>query len=405
MKSTKLKTKQEKGITLIALIITIVVLLVLAAVAISSIKNDGIISKAQDVTNKYNEAQTSEKNMLDEYLNYLEPNGGTSGGWVQNGLTVTDGTITLNVGDYVNYTSGVAAVTAGAPVPDTVGWQVLGAEDGELLLISAEVLNQLELEGREGYNTALTSLKTMCEVYGKGKHATGARSINVDDINRITGYNPNSTGDGTKFLAGAIREYGKTITYSITAEGEIKYTDGGEISGTYSFEIFIHPDGRILASDTEWEKLTSEEKEGLTRTTEPITVTNNAYIYNPTTLTIDFDNLQPAAFAADNEVYKMLFGSNYATLEAEGAAGTKATSKYTGEIPYRLASPFEVGDETMAMYGVFCVSNSLVYCDGSGLWKSYGSENSDILGVRPVVSLKSGVKLSSAGAGSWTLPE
>ena len=143
MKSTKLKTKQEKGITLIALIITIVVLLVLAAVAISSIKNDGIISKAQDVTNKYNEAQTSEKNMLDEYLNYLEPNGGTSGGWVQNGLTVTDGTITLNVGDYVNYTSGVAAVAAGEPVPDTVGWQVLGAEDGELLLISAEVLNKL----------------------------------------------------------------------------------------------------------------------------------------------------------------------------------------------------------------------------------------------------------------------
>ena len=72
------KTKTQKGITLVALIITIVVLLVLATVAISSIKNDGIISKAQDVANKFNEAQANEQNMLEEYLNYLNPSNGGS---------------------------------------------------------------------------------------------------------------------------------------------------------------------------------------------------------------------------------------------------------------------------------------------------------------------------------------
>ena len=44
----KRKTKMEKGITLIALIITIVVLLILAATAISSITNDGVLQYAQN---------------------------------------------------------------------------------------------------------------------------------------------------------------------------------------------------------------------------------------------------------------------------------------------------------------------------------------------------------------------
>ena len=70
------KTRTEKGITLVALIVTIVVLLVLATVAISSIQNDGIISKAQDIANKFNQAQTNEQGILDEYLSYFEGDGG-----------------------------------------------------------------------------------------------------------------------------------------------------------------------------------------------------------------------------------------------------------------------------------------------------------------------------------------
>ena len=70
------KTREQKGITLVALIITIVVLLELATVAISSIQNDGIISKAQDVANKFNQAQSNEQGILDEYLSYLEGDSG-----------------------------------------------------------------------------------------------------------------------------------------------------------------------------------------------------------------------------------------------------------------------------------------------------------------------------------------
>ena len=74
------RTKEQKAITLIALIITIVVLLVLAVVAVISIQNDGIISKAEAATNKYNEAVANEQGILQGYLNYLDPNNGGGSG-------------------------------------------------------------------------------------------------------------------------------------------------------------------------------------------------------------------------------------------------------------------------------------------------------------------------------------
>jgi len=73
------KSKTQKGITLIALIITIVVLLILAAVAISSIQNDGILGHAIDAGDKYNNAVANEQEVLDSYLNFLN-NGGLGQG-------------------------------------------------------------------------------------------------------------------------------------------------------------------------------------------------------------------------------------------------------------------------------------------------------------------------------------
>ena len=63
--------KGKKGITLVALIITIVVLLILAVVAIAVIANDGILDYAANSTKEYNAAVENEANTLNEYTNYL----------------------------------------------------------------------------------------------------------------------------------------------------------------------------------------------------------------------------------------------------------------------------------------------------------------------------------------------
>lgn len=70
-----LNKKNQKGITLIALVITIVVLLILAGITINVLlDNNGIINKAQDAANKMDEAQSNEINALNEIAKYI--NGG-----------------------------------------------------------------------------------------------------------------------------------------------------------------------------------------------------------------------------------------------------------------------------------------------------------------------------------------
>ena len=69
----EIKNKQEKGITLIALVVTIVVLLILAGVSISLVlNNNGVISKAKEAKNQYAEAQTNDEKQLEETSDWID---------------------------------------------------------------------------------------------------------------------------------------------------------------------------------------------------------------------------------------------------------------------------------------------------------------------------------------------
>ena len=56
-----MKIRQEKGITLVALIITIIVLLILAMVSINLVMNGGIIDKSKNAVDKYSEEEVAEQ--------------------------------------------------------------------------------------------------------------------------------------------------------------------------------------------------------------------------------------------------------------------------------------------------------------------------------------------------------
>lgn len=64
----------NKGITLVALIITIVILLILAVVTIKSVQNDGIIKYAQNSVDRYGQEQINEGTIIDNYTDRMESN-------------------------------------------------------------------------------------------------------------------------------------------------------------------------------------------------------------------------------------------------------------------------------------------------------------------------------------------
>ena len=125
------KLKNNKGITLVALIITIIVLLILAMVSINLVMNGGIIDKSKHAVDKYSQEEIQEQakdfmqeklrtTLGDNGLTVKEKNGvlqvtlsngkvydynvstGVASEGVEEGK-VKFGNLTLGVGDQVNY--------------------------------------------------------------------------------------------------------------------------------------------------------------------------------------------------------------------------------------------------------------------------------------------------------------
>ena len=61
MEKEKIKLRNKRGITLVALVITIIVLIILAGVSINAVLNDGLIGNAKEVKSEYDVAKEKEK--------------------------------------------------------------------------------------------------------------------------------------------------------------------------------------------------------------------------------------------------------------------------------------------------------------------------------------------------------
>ena len=99
----KQKLKENKGITLIAMVITIIVLLILAGVSIAMLTGEnGILTQVQRAANETENAAQNEAAILDEYNEYL--NNVTGGGSTGGGDT-GEGTLGTVTGDETSNTT------------------------------------------------------------------------------------------------------------------------------------------------------------------------------------------------------------------------------------------------------------------------------------------------------------
>ena len=181
--------KESKGITLIALVITIVVLIILAGVTINlTLSQNGIFNKVKQARDDYQQTATNEQVALNEITQYIEET-------TQNELKK------LKAGDYIKYDTGVASVGENGVITCRVLYD-LTSEYGVQIISDKNIANVTLggsdwATGRDSYNNAIATLNTEAEKYLNTKYVTDARCVGSVPTNQNgTFTNKNSENPG-----------------------------------------------------------------------------------------------------------------------------------------------------------------------------------------------------------------
>ena len=441
----KIKNKRNtgiRGITLIALVITVIVILILAAISISMLTGDNsILKRATDSKKNTEESQIieeakidilakitdnegkaiSKKQLKDVLKNYFNEevvgklvipddlssandelttkdgkykiklsdinNGKVENRWEYDHAlqTVENGNLTLKIGDYVN----MAPYTVDGKQFDGK-WRVLGEENGQVLLVSANYVdfegstNQsgvpaMRSQGSNGIDNAIDRLNTLSAKFADGTKTEKGRSIKVEDINKITGYDPNESrldsNDLTKrgpYGKGTIYQYGNNVTYTIKSDGKVWYKGDQAVTtekpSRYNKFLKLGESSNIA---------------------EPFKMKSTYYYYYPDTLG-SFPGSAVASgqtmegISTSSPAYDMLF-------------------KPQSNIPYWLASPCVAAHEGYVRWSLFIVYPP-GYVTSYSLWYSLIGSYGGTAGVRPAVYLKSNITPSLVTEGNATTP-
>ena len=279
--------KKNKGITLIALIITIIILLILVGVSVNLLIKGDLFGSAEKAVNGTNAKVEEEQTRVDELMGKLEDVNHKSSkhNWQYTDNTraqirctcekckaFNDGDSTgrtLSIGQQIGETESKTASTSitsaksGDDSDQTLTlnaeetkWVVFGYEDkdkdglNEVLLLTPEhpTTNTIFFGGAAGCNNAVDEVNRMCkELYG-----TNARGMTIEDVNRALGYTPaggmynlNSKWNTTGNLTTKLKDLGDMWTaitdYNTNSEAGVFYdpshpegiSDSGAALGEY----------------------------------------------------------------------------------------------------------------------------------------------------------------------------
>ena len=387
----------QKGITLIALVITIIVLLILAGVSIAMLTGqNGILTQAQNAKTTTENKSAEEKVKLavmgtraddgtltvgklrTELANY----GGTVEGNTfpvtatvdGKSFTVDDkGNVELagekqpvtregiEVGDYVSYTPDTATektydadklkkggyTSTQTVKKEDLNWRVLRKnDDGSIDLIGDATGNSVYFSGSLGYNNGVYLLNDICkELYSNSTHHITARSVNLEDMEKW------------------LTDSGKTARASYSTA--VKYGETKEYKGSNSYTPDIY--GKT-------------EDESANYYSEPTTNT-----YTPASGTATADN----TLNAKQTYYNIPINqTNY----GDGAK-VLSSSNY-----YWVAARYVGCNSSIAGFGLRYARSSMF---GDCMFYSGSSTNYSGNRLRPVVSLGSDVQITpSTGTNS-----
>ena len=315
------KTRKEKGITLIALVITVVILIILATISINFVFGEnGLVARAEQATQLAEEARATEdmgmylasiqmeetQNENFRLADYLSSNIGNAGleDFINQGngygdvsynghnflvnlddytftyLGKSDGTVNRRIeqvlGNNNESVPGISMVEAGAIETEDLGWRVLSVnKDGSVNLIANRNTGfEVSLSGINGYTNGVKALNEICsKLYGNleinGVKVISARNANVEDFYDVT-YGVDSSRDiGKIYTSQKIQAYINTL--DVTNDGystdQIEnYIDAGNTSGEQSSntQMLLSSQGMTIKELTS--RTTKEETASLINT-------------------------------------------------------------------------------------------------------------------------------------------
>ena len=228
--------RKNRGITLIALIITIIILLILVGVSVNLLIKGDLFGSAEKAVNGTNAKVEEQQNRVDDLMGRLEDvnKKNATHNWQYTNSTKAqirctcttcqfseygDGNgRTLSVGQQLGDTEYITASTSitsersgyaiwnsttqqAEPADQTIEldneetkWVVFGYEDkngdglNETLLLTTEHPTEdlVYFGGSSGYNNGIEEVNRMCkEIYG-----SNARGITIEDVDRVLGFKP-----------------------------------------------------------------------------------------------------------------------------------------------------------------------------------------------------------------------
>ncbi len=368
------KTKEnQKGITLVALVITIIVLLILAGISISALTNTGIFQKAQEAKKKSAEAEANQKATLDEYETELNKYTSLADMFDETGEV--EGKI--HVGDYVEYIPDTASTDGILDELETYSgsssntaetlkqemelkWRVLDVEDGQVRLISATpTTSTIALQGAKGYNNAVYLLDKACKtLYNNSKLASNVQNIKIEDIQDSLIY------DYTQYTNSYGIKYGKTIKNSDNKNYPNLFTreKNGTIDGIQGRELELSEQTQPINE----ESTTANESIEITQTYWEKTMSKN-----------DFKKTKYYELFLD-------YGNSNSTI-------------------YWIASRVVNVPSNYADFSISVVMQKIIYL--TSLYNSTGSGYPSEYAFRPIITLKSNVKIDENNTGNGSTPE
>ena len=425
-----LNTKSSRGITLIALVITIIVLLILAGISISMLSGDnGILNRAVQAKDATRGGEVQETVTLEaannagaEYLggtkktraqviSELHANGKLTDAEVailEESNTITIGGITidfsvlgnisgnLKLGDVYtdNMIGQELSYTANSSSGYTGKWIVFGKDTSGNILITTElpIDNAFTLKGGaeswlkyESDTDTTYGLNYACSGYGGTVQGTpvSSRSIKMEDINYVAGLTSKTvTADGNSYNIQSFDTY----TFGTTQDYANKKVN-------YWYPV---SSGGTLADGTEsgfWQKPTAG-KEG--------SFLNNWYGYYCVWESSEYSYL--GADTNGDDISASTVGLNTDKLKYIWGGNTEETCYNR----YLVASRSELVSSGSAGFLVACVGDSVVYAGSCGLCISYSSDAHDYddfgsFGVRPIVVLPSSLLVDEVETGKYDL--